>query len=341
MSGTSLDGLDIAYCEFGCREKSWFWQIHQTETVPYSQDVKNLILECENCDSETFAFNHVWLGHFFGKLTADFIYRHSLTPDFISSHGQTVFHQPKRQFTSQIADINAIAMETNCNVVGNFRSLDIALGGQGAPIVPIGDRILFSQYVCCLNLGGFANISFEENGKRIAYDICPVNTVLNKLANDLGLQYDKDGFFASKGKINNTLLNNLNSLSFYTLQGSKSLGKEWIINNIYPLFTQYYNLAIEDLLTTFCEHIAEQIAANIKGTTLVTGGGTYNSYLINRIKSKTNYEIIIPSNQIIDYKEALIFAFLGVLRLREEINILSSVTGATKDCCGGEIVIMK
>jgi anhydro-N-acetylmuramic acid kinase len=338
MSGTSLDGLDIACCEFEKQDGKWLWSICNAETIEYEAETRQRILDCEHCDSETFAYNSVWLGHLFGKLTSDFIKRHSIEPNFISSHGQTIFHQPNKQFTTQIADINAIAAETKCSVIGNFRSLDVALGGQGAPLVPIGDRLLFAEFPFCVNLGGFGNISFEQNGKRIAYDICPVNMVLNLLVQDLDLPYDNNGLLASKGTINHLLLDKLNSLPFYTESKAKSLGKEWVISNILPLLEQSESNT-EDLLATFCEHISTQIASHIKGKALITGGGAYNSFLISRIKNKTPHQIYIPSSQIVNYKEALIFAFLGVLRYRGEINVLSSMTGATSDSCSGETVL--
>ena len=338
MSGTSLDGLDIAYCEFEKKDEKWLWSIQEAQTIEYDAQTKQRILDCEHCNAETFAYNSVWLGHLFGKMTSDFINRHSIEPNFISSHGQTIFHQPNRLFTSQIADINAISAQTKCSVIGNFRSLDVALGGQGAPLVPIGDRLLFFEFPYCLNLGGFGNISFEHNGERIAYDLCPVNMVLNSLAQTLNLPYDDNGSLASKGTINQPLLDKLNALPFYTQTKSKSLGKEWVLSNITPLLEQSKS-SIPDLLATFCEHISMQVAAHIKNDVLVTGGGAYNTFLIDRIKSKTPHQIHIPSPEIINYKEALIFAFLGVLRHRGEINVLSSVTGSQRDSCSGEIVL--
>jgi anhydro-N-acetylmuramic acid kinase len=338
MSGTSLDGLDIACCNFDLKDGQWQWSICEAETIEYDNATRQRILDCETCNAESFACNNVWLGHLFGKMTTDFIARHNIKPSFISSHGQTIFHQPERKFTSQIADINAISAQTKCSVVGNFRALDVALGGQGAPLVPIGDRLLFSNYPYCLNLGGFANISFEQNGNRLAYDIVPVNLVLNYLANKLNLPYDRDGLMAAKGRINESLLDRLNALPFYKHTKAKSLGKEWVKTNVFPLFDEF-NLSVEDLLATFTEHVAVQLSANIKGDCLVTGGGAYNTHLINRMRKKTKYSLTIPDSKIINYKEALIFAFLGVLRWIGKINILSSVTGAEEDSCSGEICL--
>ncbi|MDD4529897.1 MAG: anhydro-N-acetylmuramic acid kinase, partial [Bacteroidales bacterium] len=277
-------------------------------------------------------------GHFIGKEVRIFIDKYKLEVDFVCSHGQTIFHQPQINLTTQIGDINSIASQTMLKTIGDFRRLDIALGGQGAPLVPIGDRLLFADYPYCLNLGGFSNISFEENGLRIAYDICPVNIVLNYLAQKEGYDYDKDGQLARSGKVNNIVLEQLNSLDYYKTKDKKSLGKEWVIYNIFPLL-QNSKLSNIDQITTYVEHIAQQLYGNINGDVLITGGGVFNEYLIERLQSKlTNHKIFIPHPTIINYKEALIFAFLGVLRERKEINTLSSVTGAIKDSCGGLIV---
>ena len=337
MSGTSLDGLDIAYCLFSYDNGKWSYSIEKAETIEYSKEIKNKLLKAEHTTSEEFAKIDKDFGHFIGKQTRKFIDKYSLDVDFISSHGQTIFHQPEIHFTSQIGDINAIAAQTRIKTIGDFRRLDIALGGQGAPLVPIGDRLLFSDYPYCLNLGGFSNISFDKNGKRIAYDICPVNIVLNSLAEREGMPYDKDGILARSGKINQELLEKLNDLDFYKGEEKKSLGKEWVLKHIFPLL-DVSSLEVKDIMATYVEHVAIQLASKINGDVLITGGGVFNKYLIERLRVKLNYKIHIPDPIIINYKEALIFAFLGVLRERKEINTLCSVTGAIKDSCGGLIV---
>lgn len=338
MSGTSLDGLDIAYCLFSIENGKWSYSIEKAETIEYSIELKNKLIEAENTTSLEFAKIDKEFGHFIGKEVRIFIDKYKLEVDFVCSHGQTIFHQPQINLTTQIGDINSIASQTMLKTIGDFRRLDIALGGQGAPLVPIGDRLLFADYPYCLNLGGFSNISFEENGLRIAYDICPVNIVLNYLAQKEGYDYDKDGQLARSGKVNNIVLEQLNSLDYYKTKDKKSLGKEWVIYNIFPLL-QNSKLSNIDQITTYVEHIAQQLYGNINGDVLITGGGVFNEYLIERLQSKlTNHKIFIPHPTIINYKEALIFAFLGVLRERKEINTLSSVTGAIKDSCGGLIV---
>ena len=337
MSGTSLDGLDIAYCLFSYDNGKWSYSIEKAETIEYSSQAKEKLIKAENTTSQEFAKTDKEFGHYIGKETRKFIDKYNLDVDFICSHGQTIFHQPEINFTSQIGDINSIAAQTRTKTIGDFRRLDIALGGQGAPLVPIGDRLLFGDYPYCLNLGGFSNISFEKNGKRIAYDICPVNIVLNPLAEKEGMPYDKDGILSSQGNINKPLLDKLNCLDFYKADEIKSLGKEWVLDNIFPLLNSS-GLDIKDQMATFVEHATYQLASKINGDVLITGGGVFNKYFIKQLKSKLNYKISIPDPVIINYKEALIFAFLGVLRERKEINTLCSVTGASKDSCGGLVV---
>ena len=340
MSGTSLDGLDIACCEFSLDDCSWCYKILFAETIAYSRDWKNTLSGLESASALEYVTADIEYGHLLGRLTSEFIARHSLQPGFISSHGHTVFHQPGKRITSQIGNGAAIAAETGLPVVCDFRTLDVALGGQGAPLVPLGDRLLFGDFDCCLNLGGFANISFEIDGRRIAYDICPANIVLNHLASLAGCEYDAGGMLAAAGTVNGPLLARLNDLPYYRMTPPKSLGKEWVLQHIIHLL-ETGSISANDLLATFCEHIAVQIASasNMKNSAriLVTGGGAFNNYLISRIRHYTLPEIVIPDALTVNFKEALIFAFLGVLRQRHENNCLQSVTGASRDSSGGAI----
>lgn len=337
MSGTSLDGLDIAYCVFSFEKGLWSYQIPFAKTIRYTSQIKEKLLKAENTTGEQLSKIDKDFGHFLGKQVKFFIEEKKVEVDFISSHGQTIFHQPNENFTLQIGDINSIAAENGLETIGDFRRLDIALGGQGAPLVPIGDRLLFAQYPYCMNLGGFSNVSFESNGLRKAYDICPVNMVLNYLAAKEGKEYDFGGQMAKSGRVDNELLEKLNSLPYYQNQTQASLGKEWVKENIKPII-ESSNLSTRDLLATYTEHISVLLSKNIGGDCLVTGGGAWNTFLIDKVREKTPFEITLPDKTTIDYKEALIFALLGVLRKRGEINVLSSVTGATKDSCSGVIV---
>ncbi len=338
MSGTSLDGTDIAYCHFVLDNRRWKYNILDAVTIEYTDNWKSRLTNSMNTNAETLALLNIEYGHYLGKITNEFFKKGGFTPDLISSHGHTVFHQPKKKLTLQIGDGAAISAETGIPVVCDFRSKDVALGGQGAPLVPIGDRLLFSEYDQCINIGGIANISFEKNNKRIAFDICPANMVLNFLSQRLGYKFDEDGKIASTGKANANLLSELNSLEYYNQSPPKSLGKEWVFDTFIPIIHKY-SISVQDTLNTVTEHIAEQISSSLQkqGRTLITGGGANNTFLINRIKEKSEAEIIIPDQMLIDYKEALIFAFLGILRLRKEPNCLSSVTGASNDNCGGAV----
>ena len=342
MSGTSLDGLDIAFCSFELVEGKWQYEIQVAETIPYSDEWKRRLMNVEHGSALDLGYTHSEYGHLLGNFTKTFIEKHKIQPDFVASHGHTIFHQPDKHLTFQIGDGSAIAAECLLPVISDFRTMDVALGGQGAPLVPIGDRLLFHEYDLCLNLGGFANISFEENGKRIAFDICPVNIVLNYLASRVGKLYDPSGEMAAIGNASFSLLSAFNQLPFYSKKPPKSLGKEWVVSNIFPLLNNS-TIVLNDQLNTFCEHIAVQIynvtANREKGRILITGGGTYNQYLLNRIQHHCKHQVVIPDNKTINFKEALIFAFLGVLRWREEKNCLKSVTGALTDSVGGSIFI--
>jgi anhydro-N-acetylmuramic acid kinase len=339
MSGTSLDGLDICFAKFE-KQDSWNFGILKAETIPYPKVWEEQLRNSIHLSAVELLELHSEYGFYLGKSVKNFIEKHQLENiDVIASHGHTVFHQPQKKFTLQIGDGRAIKIETKLPVIYDFRSQDVLMGGNGAPLVPIGDELLFSQYDACLNLGGFSNISLKINDKRIAFDIAPVNIVLNKLAQKFNKNFDENGYLAKKGEINDELLSELNSLDFYQQSYPKSLGIEWCNENIFPLFK---NIETVDILATFTEHAAHQISKifneNQLKNVLFTGGGTYNQYLIEKIKAKTSTEIIIPEKEIIEYKEALIFAFMGILRLNNEINVLSSATGSSQDHSSGIIV---
>lgn len=340
MSGTSLDGLDITYCSFEFIDNNWSFKINSAATISFpDQLLENLTKSTKLSGLDLMKVNNE-LGNFIGNSVSDFIASNNIDIseiNCIASHGHTIFHQPEINLTTQIGNGANISAITKLPVVSDFRSTDVALGGQGAPLVPIGDKNLFSEYDYCINLGGIANISYEKNDSRIAFDICPINIVMNKLSKELGKPYDKNGDLAKSGKVNFVLLEKLNKLDYYKKNPPKSLGIEQIEETVFPLIDSL-QISSEDKLRTFVEHISIQISKTIKSTNkkvLLTGGGTFNSFLAKRIKAKTNNEIIIPSIQIIDFKEALIFAFLGVLRLRKESNCLQSVTGATQNNIGG------
>lgn len=341
MSGTSLDGVDLAHIKFNLDNKKWTFEIVDSETIGYSKDwINHLKSAVDYSEIELNKLNTEYT-NLLASIISAFIAKYKIEKlDAVCSHGHTILHQPQNGLTLQIGNLPEISTLINQTVVCDFRVQDLELGGQGAPLVPIGDRILFSKYDYCMNLGGFSNVSFEQNGERIAFDISPVNTVLNYYANQLGLDYDDKGKISRTGKVNENLLSELNALEYYQNTFPKSLGFEFVKEIVLPMI-ESYKIPTEDKLRTFTEHLALQTALalpNKKGCVLITGGGAYNNFIIERIQSYLpEMEIIIPSAKILEFKEALIFALLGVLKLRGEINVLSSVTGAEMDHSSGAI----
>ena len=337
MSGTSLDGIDLALCRFTEKKGQWHYDILDSETIGYPIEWEQKLRTAHKLDAVDFLLLHNEYGKFLGSVVNNFL-EGKIIPDIISSHGHTIFHQPDKEFTFQLGSGASIAATALITTVCDFRTLDVALGGKGAPLVPIGDKLLFHEYDYCLNLGGFANISFEDNNGRIAFDVCPVNLVLNDLASQKHLLFDIDGEIGASGKIDLSLLDALNSLEYYEQQRPKSLGREWVEQHINPLLTNS-GLSVEDQAATYYEHIAYQISKVVgpAGKLLCTGGGTKNKFLTNKLIEKNVSQITIPENDLIDFKEALIFAFLGVLRFIGHVNCLSSVTGAKINNIGGII----
>ncbi|ATA90699.1 anhydro-N-acetylmuramic acid kinase [Capnocytophaga canimorsus] len=344
MSGTSLDGLDIAFCHFKKENEQWFFDIEAAKSISYDQNMRESLKNAVHLSTEQLLRLHNQYGKWLGEQTQLFISEKKINPQAIASHGHTVFHQPQNGFTLQIGSGQHLSNVVQLPVICDFRVGDVALGGQGAPLVPIGDQLLFAEFDFCLNLGGISNISFEKEGKRIAYDIGIANMILNHLCRKIGKNYDHNGNLAKNGKLLPTLLERLNKLPYYQTEYPKSTGFEWFSKEILPI-VESIDAKVEDLLYTAVHHICEQIKINVekhlypfkKQKLLITGGGALNTFLIETLKEKLDkqIEIIVPEKQIIEFKEALIFAFMGVLRLENQINILSSVTGARKDSCGG------
>ncbi len=336
MSGTSLDGLDVCFCEFTFNNPGWTYNIISAKTYSYPDSLKKQLAEAQKYDALSFITLHSEYGFHIGRVVNEFIKEVGQKPDIIASHGHTIFHIPQKHIMYQIGDGAAIAAETKIPVVSDFRRLDIMLGGQGAPLVPIGDRTLFADYDYCLNIGGFANISYNENGKRIAFDICPTNYISNHYCRQIGLEYDKDGELGRKGTLCQPLLDELNNLDFYHQDGPKSLGREWVEELIFPMIDKH-NISREDKLRTLYEHVAIQIArcATKSGRMLITGGGAFNKYMIERIREKGSFEVVIPDATTINFKEALVFALLGAMYMFDQNSCLSTVTGAPQDSIGG------
>ncbi len=341
MSGTSLDGLDLVLASFTGEDDHWRFSILKAVTIPYSESWKHDLTAAPAMTGEQLIALHKAYGRYLGIQVRDFLKDAGIRPALVASHGHTVFHQPEKGLVFQLGDGNVIAAETGLPVVFDFRSPDVALGGQGAPLVPAGDRLLFTEYAACLNLGGFANISYETARGRIAYDLCPANLALSHVISVTGREYDKDGETGRKGRVDSRLLECLDNLDYYRLSPPKSLGREWLENFFFPC-SDRSRASVEDKLRTVYEHIATQIQRGITfrkpARMLVTGGGAHNIFLIELLKKKCPVEIVVPSGEITDYKEALIFAFLGVLRMKNRVNCLASVTGAKKDSSCGLVV---
>lgn len=342
MSGSSLDGVDIAYVNFSHDNKRWFFQIVEAGNIPYTEEWKNKLSEAFNKSEAELKELDIEYGKFLGTVTKKFIKKYEFDPKLIASHGHTIFHAPEKSYTLQIGNGQEIANATGVTTINDFRTEDVKKGGQGAPLVPIGDKYLFADFPICLNIGGIANVSYDIDGQRIAYDICMANQMLNYLASKLGYDYDNNGNFARQGIVNQELLNIFNDNAYYDKDAPKSLGREFFEKYQHEIIDNS-DLPVKDLLATATEHIACQIVKATdsleKSKMLITGGGAKNNFLIERIRKMSKHEIVIPDTMIIDYKEALIFAFLGTLKLEGKINVLSSVTGASSDSSSGNICL--
>lgn len=340
MSGTSLDGLDLVLATFTFRDDKWRWEILQAVTHPYPARWKKALEEAPGKDGVSLMLLHKEYGRYLAGEVSAFLRETPVSPAVIVSHGHTVYHQPDKGLTFQLGDGHPIAAATGLPVVWDLRSGDMALGGQGAPLVPAGDRLLFGEYDYCLNLGGFSNISCEQEDRRIAFDICPVNLAMQHITRPLGMDYDKDGEMGSKGTVDDRLLAELEGLDYYREAPPKSLGREWLEAVFLPVLDRH-PLPPGDKLRTLYEHISRQICSGIRVTpgtkVLVTGGGARNTFLTGLLRNKCGDSIVIPDEQLVDYKEALIFAFLGVLRILGLPNTLASVTGARRDASSGVV----
>ncbi|TDS13387.1 anhydro-N-acetylmuramic acid kinase [Maribacter caenipelagi] len=347
MSGTSLDGLDLAYCHIWEKNGVWEFVIKETKSVKYSSDMLNTLKNAISLSAEKLIELHNTYGSWLGEQTSIFINENKLEVDYIASHGHTTHHRPEMGLTFQVGSGQHIANATGIKVIADFRTNDLALGGQGAPLVPIGDRIFFNEYDYCLNLGGISNVSFEIKDKRIAYDIGLANMILNYITRKVDLEYDEDGKLARSGGINPEMLERLNNLKYYLLPHPKSIGYEWFLEEVVPIVEETDD-TLENLLHTSVHHICDKVAQQInlnfmhdRQQLLVTGGGALNSFLIKTLQQKLgdSTKVVVPEKIIIEFKEALVFALMGVLRVEQLTNVLSSVTGAKKDSSSGVLFI--
>ncbi len=368
MSGSSLDGLDIAFVEFHEQAGAWSYEVKAMECYAYSPEWIERLKMATTLNALDYQLLHTAYGHYTGQLVNAFIEEYSLDyqVQLIASHGHTTFHVPAQKMTAQLGDGAAIAAVTGINVVSDLRAMDVALGGNGAPIVPIGEKLLLKDYPLFLNIGGIANVSCNYSDSYTAFDVCPANRVLNMLANKAGKAFDEDGRMAAGGSVQQEILNMLNSLEYYRLPGPKSLANDFGTDVVYPLVAGsrfgVKDTWIQDSLRTYVEHIAIQVKNALlssrelraagggqEGSSeqpsmklLVTGGGAHNSFLIERLSAllqEINIEVVVPDKKLVDFKEAVIMALIGVLRWREENNVLASVTGSLRDSIGGAVWI--
>ena len=355
MSGSSLDGLDIVFAELGENRNTWNFTIQAATCYAYNDELKQKLAAAKNLNAHDYFLLHAEYGKYLAECVNKFIDENNLhhQVQLIASHGHTVFHQPKQGVTTQLGCGATLAALTGINVVCDLRIIDVALGGQGAPIVPMGEKLLFPGFDFYLNIGGIANLSFQYQNEIIAFDVCPANRILNMLAQTEQKEFDENGKMAAGGTVNISLLDKLNALDFYKRQAPKSLSNDFGTEVVYPLI-KLFNSNTHDALATYTEHIAYQIQQSVQNLIadkaalqktfklLITGGGAFNNFLVEKIKENLavgNVEIIVADNDIVKYKEALIMALIGILRWREENTVLASVTGASRNSIGGAVWI--
>jgi anhydro-N-acetylmuramic acid kinase len=353
MSGSSLDGLDLVFTEFEEIGGEWTYRIHASNCYDYNDEWTERLRNAVNLSAYEYLLLHTAYGKYVGEQVNRFIEEFGLhhRVQIIASHGHTSFHAPTLGMTGQLGDGATIAAVTGINVVSDLRAMDVALGGQGAPIVPMGEKLLWAEYAYLLNIGGIANITANRKEGPIAFDICAANRVLNLLSDELGMEYDAGGATAATGNLSTELLTALNNLEYYQQKYPKSLANNFGTDLVFPMIKNSM-ISIPDALRTYTEHIAMQVGYAINllyaekplanSKLLITGGGAHNEFLVKRIAtliSGYGVEAIVPDKQLVEYKEAIVMALLGVLRWREENTVLNSVTGATRSSIGGAVWI--
>lgn len=349
MSGSSMDGLDIAYVQLDEVRGQWSFKILEAECLSYDPKWVERLRTAADVNVSDFLKLHTAYGRYIGDRVNEFVDKYALghKVHFIASHGHTVFHDPANHTTGQVGDGATIAAITDLPVISDLRAVDVALGGQGAPIVPIGDKLLFSEYDYLLNIGGIANITVNQGDKMLAFDVCPANRVLNGLARREGKEMDEGGALAAQGSLLVSILDQLNGQDYYERSAPKSLSNEIADTLGFPLLLES-NYGNCDRLFTMVQHIADQVARAVKqhphgkeqATLLATGGGAFNTFLIEELSKHLvphNITVVVPEANVVKFKEALVMALIGTLRWREEVNVLSSVTGASRDSVGGAL----
>lgn len=346
MSGSSMDGIDLALCNITSDKGTYSYEIGACKTYEYSETWRLRLSQIRKADSLAYAKTDVFYGHYLGHLVREFMEEFNVDADLVGSHGHTVFHYPEEMITRQVGDGASLSAICKLPVVSDFRSMDVAKKGQGAPLVAIGDQVFFDDYDFCLNLGGFANISGKIGEYRVSFDICPANILLNRVARDLDKEYDHNGEIASKGTINYGLLENLNQIDYYAMPFPKSLNRDWINNELWQIVKEGEKLSPEDKMKTFVDHIGVQISKSVSYLSskqpagkkvLVTGGGAFNGVLMDHIKTHSEAEFTVPDEKLVKFKEALIFALMAVMRVENQPNIIKTFTGAKSNSVSGSL----
>lgn len=334
MSGSSLDGLDVCLTKFN-QSSSWAYEILAADTLDIPEALKLQLRQSDRLKARSLFLLDQQYGNWMGEQIRHWRSKNKHKVDLIGVHGHTVFHEPKEGFSIQIGNGANVCVATGIPTVDRFREKDIILGGQGAPLVPFGERLLWPQYQVFINLGGIANVATHGSTTR-AWDIAPCNQVLNHLAKLAGKDYDENGQIAREGALDPQWLENLRSLDYFSKPAPKSLSNQWTQEVLHQAPNN-----IKDALNTYVHFLGEQIAADLKAVpdgqvVLITGGGAYNSYLIETIKKMSpGLQFVLPEHQLIAYKEALVFGLMALHRQLELPNVLSSVTGALRDSVSG------
>lgn len=337
MSGSSLDGLDVSLTKFN-HTTHWQYEILTSCTLPIPEELKAALRQAPVLSAKEIHLLDIRYGIWIGEILKDWLESLAYKYDLIGIHGHTVYHLPQDHLSLQIGNGLAIAQKTRLPVVDQFRSLDVLLGGQGAPLVPFGEKMLFSDCDAYINLGGIANISIHSE-KVLAWDVAPCNQVFNHFANQLGFAYDDGGALSQKGTIDQKWMNHLLSLAYFQQAPPKSLANQWTSEVLKNAPANAF-----DGLATYIDFLSEQIVFDLtdsirKGKLMITGGGAYNAHLIEKIREKAGpeFEIYLPNKTLIEQKESVIFGFMALMRWLGQINVLSSVTGAERDSCSGTL----
>lgn len=331
MSGTSLDGLDLCAVRFEEVESKITYRILAAETLAFTSFWTDQLQKAAQQSAIDLLALHASFGRWLGEEAKRFMHRHGLSIDLVSSHGHTIFHQPNKGLSFQLGDGQHLAAAAGLEVVADFRQLDVAMGGQGAPLMPLPDKLLFPEYSRFLNLGGIANLSIQKSDATLGYDICAFNQVFNHYANKLGKPYDEGGKIAASGQVHFSLVKELDQLPYFQKEGPKSLGREEVEAWYLPLLN---SLSEQDALATMAQHAINQLSKVLGSAEpiLVTGGGAYNQHVLNNLRGVIAH---VPTPEVVEFKEALGFALLGWLRYHGRTGALSTVTGAEKDHLAG------